>query len=136
MTSQEFENLVARTVAAIAPRFQRHLRNVAFLVEVESSDPDLLGLYEGTPLTERIAGEGFGLPDLITIFQRPHERMARTPQRLPKLVEDTVWHEVGGHHGHCNRAIFIGSRQLHVPADGDRCWWKIGKRHGDGELPG
>ena len=99
VTSQQFENLVAQAVSAIEPRFQRRLRNLAFVVETESSDPDLLGLYEGTPLTERNVGDGFRLPDRITIFQRPHERMARTARQLRKLVEDTVWHEVGHYFG-------------------------------------
>ena len=111
MTSREFENLVAQTVAAIAPRFQQHLRNVAFVVETESSDPDLLGLYEGTPLTERSVGTGFGLPDRITIFQRPHERMARTARQLRKLVEDTVWHEVGHFFGMDEAAVERAERR-------------------------
>ena len=34
------------------------------------------------------------MPDRITIFQGPHERLARTPEHLARLVEDTVWHEV------------------------------------------
>ena len=111
MTSREFENIVAQTVAAIAPRFQKHLQNVAFLVETESSDPDLLGLYEGTPLTERSVGTGFGLPDRITIFQRPHERMARTARQLRKLVEDTVWHEVGHFFGMDEAAVERAERR-------------------------
>ena len=47
------------------------------------------------------------MPDRITIFQGPHERMARDPAHLAKLVEDTVWHEV---------AHYFGMNELQVRA--------------------
>ena len=59
----------------------------------------LLGLYQGRPLTERSVWDSFGMPDRITIFQGPHERLARSPEHLEKLVEDTVWHEVAHYFG-------------------------------------
>jgi predicted Zn-dependent protease with MMP-like domain len=43
--------------------------------------------------------EGFAMPDRITIFQGPHERLARTRKHLEKMVEDTVWHEVAHYFG-------------------------------------
>ena len=59
----------------------------------------LLGLYEGRPLTKRSVFESFAMPDRITIFQGPHERLAGSPEQLAKLVEDTVWHEVAHYFG-------------------------------------
>jgi len=59
----------------------------------------LLGLYEGRPLTSRSVFDSFTLPDRITIFQGPHERLARDPEHLVRLVEDTVWHEVAHYFG-------------------------------------
>ena len=59
----------------------------------------LLGLYEGRPLTTRSVFEPFTMPDRITIFQGPHERLAQSPEHLAKLVEDTVWHEVAHYFG-------------------------------------
>jgi len=59
----------------------------------------LLGLYEGRPMTQRSVFESFTMPDRITIFQGPHERMARDPAHLAKLVHDTVWHEVAHYFG-------------------------------------
>jgi predicted Zn-dependent protease with MMP-like domain len=67
----------------------------------------LLGLYEGRPLTKRSVFESFAMPDRITIFQGPHERLARGPEHLAKLVEDTVWHEV---------AHYFGMNELQVRA--------------------
>jgi predicted Zn-dependent protease with MMP-like domain len=39
------------------------------------------------------------MPDRITIFQGPHERLARSPEHLATLVEATVWHEVAHYFG-------------------------------------
>lgn len=99
MTPQEFDRLVERAVARIPARFRRRLENVVFVVEPEGPDPNLLGFYHGRPLTERSVSESFRLPDRIVIFQRPHERLARSPAHLEKLVEDTVWHEVAHYFG-------------------------------------
>lgn len=99
MTPQEFDRLVERAVARIPARFRRRLENVVFVVEPEGSDPNLLGLYHGRPLTQRSVSESFRFPDRIVIYQRPHERLARSPAHLEKLVEDTVWHEVAHYFG-------------------------------------
>ena len=59
----------------------------------------LLGLYEGRPLTRRSVFEPFAMPDRITIFQGPHERLARSPAHLLQLIDETVWHEVAHYFG-------------------------------------
>lgn len=99
MTSREFDELVAEAIHAIPPRFRRRLRNIVFVVEPEPPEPGLLGLYQGRPLPSRSVTEGFTLPDQITIYQKPHERMARNPAELQRLVEETVWHEVAHYFG-------------------------------------
>ncbi len=66
-----------------------------------------LPLREGRPLTVRSVFDTFAMPDRITIFQGPHERMARDPAHLAKLVEETVWHEV---------AHYFGMNELQVRA--------------------
>jgi len=43
--------------------------------------------------------DGFSLPDQITIYQGPHERLARTQRELEELVAETVWHEVAHYFG-------------------------------------
>ena len=65
----------------------------------------LLGLYEGRPLTLRSVFEPFAMPDKITIFQGPHERLARSDEDLPRLVADTVWHEVAHYFGMDERQV-------------------------------
>jgi predicted Zn-dependent protease with MMP-like domain len=68
-------------------------------VEQESRRPGLLGLYQGRPLTERSVHDSFQMPDQITIYQGPHERMARSAEHLEELVAETVWHEVAHYFG-------------------------------------
>ena len=110
MTAHEFDKIVDRAVARIPWRFRRRMANIAVIVEPEPSAAQLraagvgpgntlLGLYRGRPLTERSVSDGFVMPDQIVIFQRPHEQMARGPEHLEKLVEDTVWHEVAHYFG-------------------------------------
>jgi predicted Zn-dependent protease with MMP-like domain len=102
--------LVGAAYARIPARFRKRMKNIALLVEPEPSAHQLarghvprgntlLGLYEGRPLTARSVFDSFTLPDRITIFQGPHERLARDPEHLARLVEDTVWHEVAHYFG-------------------------------------
>ncbi len=91
--------MVERALRAIPVRFRRRLKNVAFIVESEAPRPGLLGLYQGRPLPYRSVSESFAMPDRITIYQRPHERMARNRLELQRLVDETVWHEVAHYFG-------------------------------------
>jgi predicted Zn-dependent protease with MMP-like domain len=97
--ASEFDRLVARALRRIPPRFRRRLDNVVVIVEQEPPRPGLLGLYHGRPLTVRSASDGFHLPDQITIYQGPHERMARSEEHLEQMVADTVWHEIAHYFG-------------------------------------
>src|ERR1043165_6051401 len=103
MTSAEFDRIVARAFAQVPPRFRRRMENVALVVEAEPpatrGGGTLLGLYEGRPLTRRSVFEPFAMPDRITVFQGPHERLATSREHLIRLVEETVWHEVAHYFG-------------------------------------
>ncbi len=101
MTREEFEELVAEGLDRIPPELTRLMDNVAVFVEDEppADDPELLGLYEGTPLTER--GEWYAgvLPDRITVYRGPTLRMCATREEVVAEVEVTVVHEVAHHFG-------------------------------------
>lgn len=99
MSSFEFDEIVEAALARIPARFRRHIQNVAIVVEREPPRPGLLGLYEGRPLTERTSFDSFTMPDRITIYQGPHERMARSADELRQMVADTVWHEIAHYFG-------------------------------------
>jgi predicted Zn-dependent protease with MMP-like domain len=71
------------------------LENVAVVVEDEHpEDPDLFGLYEGVPLTERSSWDGGRLPDRITIYRRPLEEEFPDPEELREEIRITVLHEL------------------------------------------
>ena len=110
MSPEEFDRLVQWAYQGIPARFRKRLKNVALMVEMEPSASQLhqagcgphgtlLGLYQGRPLTERSVFDSFSMPDRITIFQGPHERLARSPEQLQQMVQDTVWHEVAHYFG-------------------------------------
>ena len=99
VSPREFDELVEAAVEKIRPYFRARFENLAIVVEAEEPYPGLLGLYQGRPLPDRSVFDAFPTPDRITIFQRPHERLARDRAHLAKLVEDTVWHEVAHYFG-------------------------------------
>jgi predicted Zn-dependent protease with MMP-like domain len=107
---EEFQRLVSAAWDRIPDEFRGRMENIALIVEPEPGahqlararvprGGSLFGLYEGRPLTVRSVFDSFAMPDRITIFQGPHERAARSPEHLAKLVEDTIWHEVGHYFG-------------------------------------
>ena len=55
MPPERFDELVSEALDEIPPELTAVMDNVVVLVEDDppADDPDLLGLYEGTPLTER-----------------------------------------------------------------------------------
>ena len=72
----------------------------ALLAEMEIEPPDtLLGLYQGTPLTERTWGFGNELPDRILIFRGPHQREAEDEDDLVVAIGETLIHEIGHYFG-------------------------------------
>ncbi|MGA2588847.1 MAG: metallopeptidase family protein [Bryobacteraceae bacterium] len=122
MTPHEFDQLVEWAYARIPARFRKRLENVAVVVEPEPSPRQLaeagvgpggtlLGLYQGRPLTSRSVFESFTMPDRITIFQGPHERLARSEAHLRQMVEDTVWHEVAHYFGMDERRVRAAERR-------------------------
>jgi predicted Zn-dependent protease with MMP-like domain len=121
MRPEEFDKLVQAAYGRIPSRFRKRLHNVAMLVEPEPSPAQLaeagvgkggtlLGLYQGRPLTERSVFQSFTMPDRITIFQGPHERLARGEGHLQQMVEDTVWHEVAHYFGLDERQVRAAER--------------------------
>jgi len=101
MTRETFEELVSRALDRIPPELTRVMDNVAVFVEDEppADDPDLLGLYEGTPLTDR--GEWYAgvLPDRISIYMGPTLRTCETTDEVVHEVAVTVIHEIAHHFG-------------------------------------
>lgn len=125
MTDERFEALVEAALDSIPERFVEALENVVFVVEDEIDDEllelvdgwnaecvgdEVLGLYDGVPLTERDGWYGTGeTPDVITIFKGPHERCygegTGGEARIAEEVRRTVVHEIGHFFGNDEEAL-------------------------------
>jgi predicted Zn-dependent protease with MMP-like domain len=110
MNRDEFEALVAEAVRSIPRRFRDAMQNIAIVIEDEPSletlddvgiePPDtLLGLYQGTPLTERQWAHGNVLPDKITLYQGPIEDESEDRDDVIVAIGETLIHEVGHYFG-------------------------------------
>jgi predicted Zn-dependent protease with MMP-like domain len=111
MTREEFRELVEEAIDSIPERFAREVRNVGIVIEDEPSDellddmaiePDgtLLGLYQGTPLTDRTWDFGNQLPDRITLFQFPIEDDGDgSDDDIIDAIGETLIHELGHYFG-------------------------------------
>lgn len=102
VTPEEFEDAVSVALDSVPPELMDMLDNVAFFVEDEPPDDqpeDLLGIYEGTPLTERDWGWGGALPDRIVLFSGPLMRFCEDREHLEDEITITVVHEIAHHFG-------------------------------------
>lgn len=102
MSREEFEDAVRDALDEIPDELAAMTDNLVVLVEDDppADEPDLLGLYEGVPLTER--GEFWAtgaLPDRITVFRRPTLAICRTREEVVEEVAVTVVHEIAHHFG-------------------------------------
>jgi predicted Zn-dependent protease with MMP-like domain len=102
MTLAEFEDAVRDALDTIPAELAAQMDNVVVLVEDDCppDEPDLLGLYEGTPLTERDGWWAAGsLPDRITIFRNPTLAICDSREDVVEEVAVTVVHEIAHHFG-------------------------------------
>ncbi len=109
MDDKKFEEIVREGIKAIPKKFLEKLNNVEICIEEEPTpyqlqklrtrkNPLILGLYEGVPQTKR-QHYGQVLPDKITVFKKPIERVASSQEQIKKIVTNTVWHEIAHHFG-------------------------------------
>ena len=116
MDRARFERLVERVVEGLPDEFHARLENVDVVVEDWPTQDDLtslglrhryelLGLYQGVPLTKRGGHYGLVPPDKVTIFQRPIEAKCRDDAKIMAEIGRVVRHEIAHHFG-------IGDRRL------------------------
>ena len=102
---ERFEQLVADALDGIPEELGTYMDNVAVFVEERPPEPNLLGLYQGVPLTSRGISYSATLPDRISIYRRTICAICNTEEEVVEQVRRTVIHEVGHHFG-------IGDRRL------------------------
>jgi len=101
MSRERFEELVGDALDQVPEELANLMDNVVVLVEDDApdDDPDLLGFYDGTPLTERDTRYAGVVPDRIMIFRNPTLRMCEDEDEVVDEVRITVVHEIAHHFG-------------------------------------
>jgi predicted Zn-dependent protease with MMP-like domain len=97
VTRRRFEELTARALDGLPSWVQERLDNVDVMIEDEPppEQPNLLGLYEGIPMTERGLDYAGVLPDRITLYRATIEGVAGDDEdELEQAIAETVVHEV------------------------------------------
>lgn len=99
--AEHFEKLVDAALGAIPEELLAQVENCVVLVayEPEPQYGDVLGYYDGIPLSERTSQYAGALPDRILIFQGPLCRMVGSEAELADQVRITVWHEMAHYFG-------------------------------------
>lgn len=125
MRRDEFQRLVDEAWETIPETFRERFSNVAVFVQDEpdaehlrvSGTPSgytLLGLYQGIPLSRRGMGYSMALPDQVTLFQGPIERASASAADVPRVIYDTLWHELAHHLGMSEDEVRAAERRRGV----------------------
>jgi predicted Zn-dependent protease with MMP-like domain len=111
MESKEFEDVVAGVLDNLPADFAEKLENVEVVVEDLPTKADLetagvgegltlLGLYHGVPLSQRGWHYMLVLPDRISIYREPIERVCRGSKvPVDEMIRRVVLHEIAHHFG-------------------------------------
>jgi predicted Zn-dependent protease with MMP-like domain len=99
--SVDIETVVEEAVGSLPPELRARVSNVAVVVEDEPPPGmRVLGLYQGIPLNRRSHMYAGVLPDKITIYRGPLERLyGADPDRLRREIRRVVLHELAHHFG-------------------------------------
>lgn len=109
VSDEEFQVLINQALSELPGEHVRNIKNIAILYEDEPTydqrqklqlrpNQTLLGLYEGTPLSQR-QGLPRLLPDKITLFKHPLQNSANNPEELKEQIKHTLWHEIAHYYG-------------------------------------
>jgi predicted Zn-dependent protease with MMP-like domain len=97
----DFPNAIAAALDSLPDDLRERLSNVEIVLEEEPPPGQpLLGLYQGIPLTRRTSGYSGALPDKISIYRGPLERLyGHDDALLETQVKRVVLHEIAHHFG-------------------------------------
>jgi predicted Zn-dependent protease with MMP-like domain len=97
-----FEELVADALESLPAWVRDTLDNVEVFVEdtPPPGEPNLLGRYEGVPLSSRGNHYTWAMPDRISLYRSTIDAVAGADdERLRHLIAHTVAHEIAHHFG-------------------------------------
>ncbi len=107
----DIEALADHALGEIPPELRAMAAGVIIRVEdfpdeetcadMELESPyELLGLYQGTSLTEKSVGDAGTHVDMVFLYRRPIlDEWCETGERLGDLVRNVLIHEIGHHFG-------------------------------------
>ena len=109
ISREQFERLVHKALSNIHSDIRNSIQNVDIVVDNVASmnqiagtgienEMELLGLYEGIPITERY-GYDMVLPDKITLYQKPIESICDNQEQITEEISKTLIHEIAHHFG-------------------------------------
>lgn len=96
---EPFAQMVSHALDGLPANLGAVMTNVAVTVDQDSTALELLGLYQGVPLTARNSQYSAVMPDRITIFRHAICAICRTEDEVVEQVRRTVIHEIGHHFG-------------------------------------
>lgn len=101
MSEERFEELVDSALDLIPERLAALVQNCVVVIEDRAPEPDadLLGYYDGVPLSERDSWYSGVLPDRIVIFRDAILDLCADEAEVVEEVRITVWHEVAHYFG-------------------------------------
>ena len=106
MKRERFHKLVAEALDALPEKFRARIRNVAVVVEEMPRDDEeagredlLMGIFEGTPATEKSVWDASAGPDRVVLYQKNIEAVCDSDAEIVEEVRLTVLHEFGHYFG-------------------------------------
>ena len=101
MTAERFDQLVDQALDQIPPELASLVQNCILVIESRAPEPDgdLLGFYDGVPLSERNSMYSGVLPDRIVIYRDAILALCENEVEVVDEVRITVWHEVAHYFG-------------------------------------
>jgi len=105
MTPKQFETVVQQAMDSLPDWVHEALEHIEIRVtdapgeEAEPGEDDLLGLYIGTPLTERSLDDIVEQPDTIYVYRLPHLQLNLPLDALREEIVTTLIHEIAHYFG-------------------------------------
>jgi len=111
MDAEQFRLTAEDALNLLPEKFRLAMENVVIITDdfadnnrlrqMQIESPyDLLGLYEGRPLTERDSGDSGALPDIIHLYRQPILSMCNARGESPEqCISEVLMHEIGHYFG-------------------------------------